>query len=569
METTEIEIARPSIWRRLKWPIFFLLALVAAIALAWSGYRLLTLRLWLVRAHREFSAKHYKSAEFWTGRALGANQLSVDATRLMAEIEEAQDLPTALTWRIRAVQCAPGSAEDILAWARCAMRFDQLETALRALKILPQDFKNGSAEYHELMAGCAMANHDFGVAQGLFFRAVQLDRGNPVHLLNLAAFLVANSPSLAVRASAVHDIEGLAGDPRVRLSAVRTLLADALRNKDATRARRFAGKLRSMPEHNFSDDLSCLDAVTSDPAFRPALEAVEHQARADAKWVAETADWLNSRGMAGEALRWQAGLPEKLLSNVRVQIATAESQLALRHWKELEIFLGARQWADCEFLRRAMLIRCKRETAQPWEKEWTNLTTAVEANTRDALLLAQLALGWNWRNESTRLLWKAATKPATASQALQLLWSLYRSANDTGALLHVATAQLNFDPSNPANKNNVAFLWLLLNGPSENYLRMAREASQANPMVPEWTVTYAFALHRAGRDSEAAQELKKLLPDAIKRPGIALYYALVLAGSGDAARARDYLGKLNPTGLLPEEQKLAADLAKELNVTRR
>ena len=562
---SHVEQAIPQRYRRV---FLFLLLVVLVTAGGWKAIRFTSLRLALTRAHREFSAKDYRLAEFWTGRAFGVDERNVEAARLMADIAEAQDSPTALAWRMRVAQFAPGNNEDRMAWAKCAMRFDQTEIALKVLKSLPPEFKNRSAEYHELMAGCALAGHELGLAEALFARAAELDRGNRVHWLNLAGFLVANSPSAEARAAAVQDLEGMQGDPRVGLSAVRTLLADAVRSRDAARARRFAEKLRSMPEHNFRDDLSCLDAIRSGPAFATALEALERRVESDPQKVAESADWLNSHGMASEAVRWLTALPERVRSNVRVQIATAESHLALSHWKELDAFLGGCQWGDCEFLRRAMRIRCMRESLQPWEKEWEKLVSAMEANPHDTLLLAQLTLGWKWRDETITLLWKIAAKPATASQASQLLWNLYRSSNDTLSLLRVALAQLNFDPSNPAAKNNAAFLWMLLNGHSVQYERLAREASMANSRVPEWMATYAFALHLAGKDAEAEKELKKLSPEALRHPGIALYYAIVLAGNRDYARAREFLGKLNPNGLLPEEQKLAADLVRDLRAAR-
>jgi hypothetical protein len=141
--------------------------------------------------------------------------------------------------------------------------------------------------------------------------------------------------------------------------------------------------------------------------------------------------------------------------------------------------------------------------------------------------------------------------------------------NDTLDLLRVAKAQSEIDPANPATKNNCAFLSLLLFGASEHSEQLAREASAANPNVPEWAATYAYALHLAGKDAEAKKVMQNLSPEALGRPGIALYYAIVLAANGDTAHARQSLAKLNPKGMLPEEEKLAAALAQQLNVAAR
>jgi len=505
-------------------------------------------------------------AEFWTERALSVNRRNVEAMRLMAEINEAQDRPTALGWRIRIAQREPGNTGDIMVWAKSALRFGQNEMTLNALKSLPQDFKNQSADYHELMAGLALAGHETALAEAHLAKAAELGHDNPIHQVNIAAFRLTNSQSPEIRAAAAHDLEEALADSRVSASAARTLLHDAIQNKDRARMNRFAEKLRSLPDHNFNDDLICLEAMMSEPAFHPALEEIEGRAGSNSLWTTETGDWLNSHGMAAETLRWFARLSGAIQSITRVQMTAAEAYLAMSDWNALESFLSKCRWDDSECMRRAILIRCKRELSHPWEKEWKQLANDVQATPPDSLLLAQLVLGWNWRDETLNLLWGAATNPMTRSTALQYLWDLYSRTNETRELLRVARAQIGLDPTNPAKKNNDAFLSLLLYGASERSERLAREASSMNPEIPEWAATYAYALHLAGKEAAAKKVIEKLSPETLGRPGIALYSAIVLAANGDQPRAREVLAKLNPAGMLPEEQKLAADLAQQLGV---
>jgi hypothetical protein len=286
-------------------------------------------------------------------------------------------------------------------------------------------------------------------------------------------------------------------------------------------------------------------------------------------WTTQTGDWLNAHGMAAETLRWSATLPEAIRANIRVQMTEADAYPATHDWTGFENFLGKCHWEDCEFVRRAMLIRCKRELSQPWEKDWSQLASGVAANPPEGLLLAQMVIGWNWRDEAIALLWGAAASPRTGMEALQDLWDIYSRTNETLELLRVATAQIALDPANPATKNNYAFLSMLLFGGSEHSEQLAREASAANPNVPEWAATYAYALHLVGKDTEAKTVMEKLPREALGRPGIALYYAIVLAATGDSEKARESLARMNTTGLLPEERKLAAALAQQLNVASR
>lgn len=544
--------------------IVYLLVPALLIAGGWEGFRFAKLHLALMRAHREFAHRQYMRAEFWTGRALGVDERNIDATRLMAEINEAQDKPAALGWRIRVAQRNSGNAADIMAWAKSALRFGQVEMALQALKSLPQNFKDRSADYHELMAGCALAAHRIAIAEAHFLKATELDHDNPLHAVNLAAFRLTNSPDAETRAAARSQLERALTDARVNLFAIRALLGDAIRSGNREKARQFADQLHSLPEHNFSDDLTCLSTQMGGPDFQSALEAIEQRAESDPLWVTEAGEWLNTHGRASETVRWHGKLPEKIRSTVRVQVTISEAYLAMSDWTGLSSFLSNCHWDNSEYLRRAMIIRCKRELSQPWEKEWKQLTDEVDGHPPEGLLLAQLVIGWNWREEALDLLRGAANHPETQPQALEYLWDLYSHTNETRELRRIAKQQLDLDPTNPARKNNEAFLSLLLYGPSDRVERLAREAATANPNVPEWAATYAYALHLAGKDAEAKKVMDKQPADALARPGVALYYAIILAANGDQAQARETLSKLNPRGMLPEEQKLAAGLAQQL-----
>jgi len=560
---------KPSVLPRVLRALALLALTVVVVIGGWKGFKYMKLHLALVHAQREFSNRQFMRAEFWTERALHVDGENVEAIRIIAEISEVQDRPIAVGWRNKVAQLQPHNTGDIMAWAKCAFRFGQMDMALTALKGLPDDFKGKNAEYHELMAGCALAAHDTALAEKHFALAAELGRDNPVHQVNLAAFRLTNSSRPEVKAAAIHDLEELLKDPRASLYAVRALLDDALQKNEQVRTQLFAKKLRLSPGHTFGDDLIYLQATITEPSFHPDLDEIEHRAESDPLWATQTANWLNSHGMAAEAVHWFSKLPESIRASTRVQVAISESYLALSDWKGLQTYLEACHWDDSEFLRRAMLIRCKRELSLPWQNDWKQLAADVEDRPPQGFLLAQLVIGWNWRNESLDLLWGASTKPETDAKALHFLWQLYSQANETRNLLRVARAQIKLDPSNPVKKNNAAFLSLLVYGASESSERLAHEALEANPNVPEWAATYAYALHLAGKESEAKKVIDKLPPEAVGRPGVALYVAIVLAANGEADKAKESLAKLNPGGMLPEERTLAENLKQQLKVVSR
>jgi len=561
--------SKPSAARRAaRWLAWLLLALLIAAG-AWIAFKQAKLHLALRRGHEELAARQFMRAQFWAARAMSVDPRNLDAMELRADADEALGNQGELILRLEIARRAHRDPNALLACARAALRYDQREIAIDMLNSLPNDFKDHNAESHDLMGAAALADHEYGLAEAHFVRAVQLDGVNPAHLVNLEAFRLADSPSPRVRADAAHALEGVLADPRASLFAARALLADAIRTGDRERARRFAEKLRSLPEHTFSDELNGLGAAMPGPAFPPALAEIEQRAAPDPQLTAETGDWLNAHAMPGEMLRWAATLPEPVRENRLVQMTEAESLADTRDWTGLRTFLTPCRWGNCEYVRRALLIRCQRELSEPWQKDWDRLASDIASEPPDGLLLAQLVIGWNWRNEAINLLWDAAKNPATDLKALACLWDLYAQTNETPELMRVAKAQIDLDPSNPARKNNYAFLSLLLNGASEHAARLAKEASAANPLIPEWAATHSYALHLSGRDAEARKVMENLPPEALARPGIALYYAIDLAATGDTSRAREMLAKLNPDGMLPEERKLAAMLAQQLGVASR
>jgi len=437
----------------------------------------------------------------------------------------------------------------------------------KALQYLPSDFSNRNADYNEFMGVCTLDLHELGLAEIYFLKAIELEPKNPLYRLNLATFRLQMYADANIRAECLKDLKELQADTCVRLLATRALLTEAIRSRDGTLAQHYAKNLQSLPEHTFSDELHCLEAITSKEVFNTTLDKIETLAQSDMPHAAETGEWLITHHMPSEMLRWYSKLPQSMQSQIRVQMAVAQAHLNLQNWENLQGLLANCHWENGEYLKEAMLVRCKRELGQPWEKDWNRLTVQLESAPQIEILLAQLLMDWQWRKEAIHLLMKASSRPETESRALQILWDSYSSTGETTELLHIARQQLNLDPSNPIHKNNVAFLSLLLNGITVTSENLARETCEINPQIPEWASTYAYALHLAGKKAESKKVMEALPPRALARPGVALYYAIVLAANGDTVKARECLAKLNPNGMLPEEKKLADGLARQLNPT--
>ena len=543
-----------------------LLLVVLVAAGGWPGFKSAKYHLAIQRARREIARKDFNHAEFWGEQALSVNPNSPDAARVMAEINEAQDMPESLSWRIRVVQLAPESIPDHMAWAKCAVRFEHDQMARRALESLPDTFKPKSAEYNELMAGLA-SKGGMSAAAGFFFsKAAEIDPGNPIYKVNLAAFQLAYSHQPDSQAEAEQQLEALAKDPLVDVYAVRSLLDHALFTNNKAKAKSLSALLLSLPRHEFSDSIRSLRAMLDEPDFDSLIQKTEREAEKDPVSITEMGDWLNAHGRAKETNRWFDQLPEHERGNIGVQMTEAQALLDLQNWKALETILQGCHWRAGDYIKIAMIIRCHRELSLPWENDWKELKTQVTMTPPHGILLARMVIGWNWEKESISLLWDATTRPETESEALDCLWEIYRANNDTPELLRVARQQLNIEPSNPERKNNSAFLSLLVEGASTKTCQLAYQAYQANPKDPGRAATYAYSLHLTGEDQEAEKVMRNLPPEAVRFPGIAFYQALIFDSVGKATEARETLMRLNSQGMLAEERKMALDLARKLKI---
>src|SRR5262249_8562084 len=86
---------------------------------------------------------------------------------------------------------------------------------------------------------------------------------------------------------------------------------------------------------------------------------------------------------------------------------------------------------------------------------------------------------------------------------------------------------------------------------------LAREVYEKRKDNPSYASTYAYSLHLQKKTFEALKIMDQLKPEQLEQPAMAGYYGLMLAASGDKAKAKKYveLGA-NARVLLPEEREL-------------
>jgi Flp pilus assembly protein TadD len=94
--------------------------------------------------------------------------------------------------------------------------------------------------------------------------------------------------------------------------------------------------------------------------------------------------------------------------------------------------------------------------------------------------------------------------------------------------------------------------------------KFAREVYEKDPKNPAYASTYAFALYSAGDTKKGLKIFEALTPEQQRKPEVAAYYGILLAASGDQARAGEFLDLGEKATLLPQEKALVEKARRSL-----
>lgn len=546
-----------------------LVVMVTVGLLGWGGYRGLV--NWqqgqLVRQARAFLQKgDYRSAALSARQALQINVANLEACRIIAEMAELAGSTDAIYWRRRIVELEPSVSANRLEWARTALRFGEAETADRALLSIDAAGRE-TAAYHAVTAGLALTLKQPRLAESHFAEAVKRDPSNARYHLDLANVRLL-SPDPKRLGEARKTLVQLLDDPSLRASALRSLLADAVRADDEGKALPLARHLAADPNAQFEDWLLCLDVLrrAKHADFPTGLRQLQGQAVQNPANLYQLVSWMNVHGMAEEAREWTRSLSKGMQAEPLVRMALANCLAGLKDWAGVQALVEPGDWGNLNFIRLAILTRALRENGSgvAWRIQWRAAVTAASADPRALRLLARLVKGWQWKSECEELLWTMARGGSGPKWALQQLYQQYRADGNTRGLRRVLSRALELDPADLVARNNLAHLGLLLGVMPGTAFEEAQKLYRKDPTNPAFASTYAFALHCQNRTAEGLKVLAALSENHQRIPAVAAYYAILLAANGETERARKYLDRSSPAALLPEEQALLAQARKGL-----
>jgi tetratricopeptide (TPR) repeat protein len=188
--------------------------------------------------------------------------------------------------------------------------------------------------------------------------------------------------------------------------------------------------------------------------------------------------------------------------------------------------------------------------------EWRSALAAASKRLDALNDLARRTAFWHWGPQLEETLWAIVDNFPNEKGAFLLLYDRLFEAGNTPALRTLLAKVLEFVPSNVELKNNLALVSLLIDPQNERAAQLAREVFEANPHNASFLSTYAYSLYCQGKSTEAIKLLDGLKRDQLEEPSMAAYYGVILAGSGDRAKARHYLARGRDARLLPEERNL-------------
>ena len=558
MEHPHDKIER-SIIKIIAWTVGLIVLLSVGSVFAYRQYRNWQQRRLVAEANALINEGDYKRASLDARRLLQINPDSAEGCRIMARLSEKAGLRSALEWRRRVMDLGQATPNDLILLARAAVRFDDRPTADVAMARLPESAKE-SPDYHALMADIAYARRDGVEMEKQLSEASRLDPGNKDYTMRLASLRL-GANDLNVRLKGRETLVAMQADPATRRDATRYLAEDELRQGNALDALELARQLDTLPGKTFNDRLLLLSALhaTKDSKFSAFLEELQTSSMDEPERVGALLTWMNMHNMAGEAIAWSAKLQPGLIGNKLVQIALADAFVTKREWASLQRLVNSGNWGTVDFLRNALLARAMRELGNTADSasQWNEAMKKVAVDSRYIMMLAETVEKWGWRSEAIELLWLIAKDPLKGDEALRTLYQYFAKKDDTENLYRVLLHSTELHPDDRNAQNNFAQISLLLNLNVARGQKMAREVYEKEPKNAAYASTYAFSLYAQGENRKALKVFETLTEEQLRQPEIAAYYGVILAATGDLARAPEFLdlGEKS-TKLLPQEKAM-------------
>ncbi|HXI70586.1 MAG TPA: hypothetical protein VNN22_09565 [Verrucomicrobiae bacterium] len=500
----------------------------------------------------------YRNAWLCASLARLLNPNNVPACRILAAVAEAAHSPAALDLRQQIVELEP-TVENKLALATTGLQFQNPPFPLttQILDQLATTAANLTA-YHVVATMVALKMNRVAEAEIHMAAASQLEPTNHSFQMNLAVLRL-NSTNPAVLNDARATLKRLITDPGLGLQALRSLVAECVNHNDPSGALDYSTQLLSSPQANLADRLQHLGILKrlQSPDLTAQLSAVQQATGTNAALAAQTASWMEANGFMSETLTWLNTLPASVQTQPPVQLVLVDYYTGINDWQGLCRLTAKGDWGEMNFLRLAFLSHAWSELGEQVVADANWKSAVNQSGDKLGALNALLQLADRWQMNAEDLLWRIVRKYPDAGWAQQNLERHYLTAGNTRKLYQFYAECLARSPQNVALKNNLAATALLLKTNLTQASQWVADLYARQTNDPVIVSTYAYALHLQGRDREGLAAFQQLQPAQLEQPSVALYYGVLLAASGDHAKATPFLAIAEKEEhLLPEEKQL-------------
>jgi len=538
-----------------------LLAGVAA-ALWWGAYPLWTKHNAITIARKWLASGHYQYAADAAAQAMKVAPESPEPWLIAAELARlGGQKDKAIEYARHASSLEPDNAGLMIAWATEALRADQPQQAGQVLSRVPADELDKSAQAQRLLGELDRRKVRLTAAKKHFEAALRLDGPIANNEVPLGIILL-NATDPAERKHGLDLLAKWTTDREWGAVALRLLLQDALANNDRPALRQWAEALRLHPGCTVGDMPTCLHALArSDEAkYAEVLAGLEKNHAVSPEAATQLLSWLNQIGRSADAVSWMATLPPTGLQRPPLAVAAAEALRQTADWPALKAWTDGKNWGpEADFLRWSYGLKAAQMLGDQAQAEelWHTLYSHAQLNSVHALFAGSTVYTWGMVPEAEALWWRAAGQEGSiAIDALGALARHYQQQRDADGQYRVFNQLHLLKPHDAAIGNNFAFFAALTGRDQRAAEEVAKNNLAADPHNPTYAASYAFLLCVDKRSGEALAVLKPFAPETSHSEAIALAYGLALAGTGDKAKGKIVLGKIDPVTLTLAELAL-------------
>jgi Tfp pilus assembly protein PilF len=541
--------------------MIFALVMATVAATGWFGRK-----AWkhymernLIAQARQYIAKNdWHDTDLCLRRVIQINPMSVEASRLIANVLEAEGSPDALSWRIRAAKLQPDNVTNRYDWAQTALKEQNVRSAAEALAGMDDKYKT-TAGYYKLAGAVAWNSGQAAEAEKQYSAALRLEPDNPTIILNLATIHL-TSTNRAVADAGRATLEQLSTNAALRMVVLRHLLTDAVDRKAFNDALAYSKKITRDPAAKFEDNIECLQLmrVTKSDDYTPWLASLKKSATYSTADAYELGRWMILAENPGTALKWLRSLPSQTETNQPIQLIMTDCQIALKDWNGLLGSVQQHDWGETEFYRFALESLAQRSLGQSAvsQESWRHALHLAAARPEHLAQLAQVTGIWGWTPEKVAALQEAIDKFPQDKWAVDQLTAELYADGDTRGLEELLSR---IQPANPADvrlENNLANVLLLRKSDLDKAYRLAREAYKTSSDDPFVISTYAYSLLLQNKPDDALKVIGGLKPEYLQISSVAAYYGVIQAQTGHKDLAREPLARAQKGKLLPEEKEI-------------